>query len=326
MLRVPHSILAWGSFGGRVALVVVADWGRRISLSLVVCGTLAAFAACKGKTTKVPAEGSGSSGIGGAGSESTTTVASGPGPSTDATPTATIGTTGSTTTGSTTTDSGAGGVSTSGTTVGEAGAGNAAGAAGAPGSAIQDCVDADTEDCCEVLDPVELTSQADVDALAALACEVIAGSLDITGPEITSLEGLETIRTIQGALSVDSTAVLRNLGGLDSLATIEGSLLVQHSVGLTALSGLEALQSVGQTLAIANNLSLADVSALSSAQFAAGITVFVTDNAELVSLDGLDGVDDPIAITIANNAALETLDGLDHMTQVGRREGPERGS
>ncbi len=53
----------------------------------------------------------------------------------------------------------------------------------------------------------------DVAQLAALRCEVIAGSLTVAGTEITSLLGLETLREVTGSLRISSP--FGTLSGVD---------------------------------------------------------------------------------------------------------------
>jgi hypothetical protein len=68
--------------------------------------------------------------------------------------------------------------------------------------------------CATEVPNVELYTQADVDALAALDCEVIANDLSIASPDINSLLGLEKLHVVKGSFSISGTSTLTSLDGL----------------------------------------------------------------------------------------------------------------
>jgi hypothetical protein len=102
---------------------------------------------------------------------------------------------------------------------------------------------------------------------------VIAGSLQIQGAAVTSLEGLECLTLIGNQLYVGETALLRDLRGLDNLERIQGEAEIGANNDLESLHGLGALTRIGY-LSIYENLSLAtidDMTALTTVDDAVGI-------------------------------------------------------
>ncbi len=160
-----------------------------------------------------------------------------------------------------------------GGTGGAAGVGGAAGAAaGAAGSAGADAGGGadtagndsgtgtgggDAGDPCG--DPVIVTAQ---DLQQVAGCASISGDLTVAenASEITSLNGLESITSIEGNLTLFGPS-LTDIDGLGNLVSVGGSLAIQ-SPTLTEVNGLQNLQSVGGDLFIMGCLELADLAGL----------------------------------------------------------------
>jgi hypothetical protein len=58
-------------------------------------------------------------------------------------------------------------------------------------------------------------TKAQFEALLAKNCKEITGSLSLSGTEITSLKGLETLELVQGSLAINNADALTELSGLD---------------------------------------------------------------------------------------------------------------
>ena len=87
---------------------------------------------------------------------------------------------------------------------------------------------------------VELTSQASVDNFFSnYQCDSIL-SLEITGLDITNLDGLRGLRYVENDVWIIETH-LQNLVGLDSLRKIKTTLLIRDNEFLVSLQGLEQL-------------------------------------------------------------------------------------
>lgn len=165
-------------------------------------------------------------------------------------------------------------------------------------------------DPCSSEEPIALTSDDDVAALAAHQCESVF-SLDISGT-VTNLSGLESIREVRGRVYVESTTQLENLKGLENVERT--ALVVAGSEGLVSLTGLEGVREVSGVV-LAGNASLADLSALTNASFA-GTSLTITGNAALPNLVGFEGMTEADAIVLDGNTSLTSLAGLDNLQEI----------
>jgi hypothetical protein len=130
------------------------------------------------------------------------------------------------------------------------------------------------------------------DDLSALACiERIRGSLAIYSVKVTSLVGLETLRVVEGNLSIDETLFLDSLAGLDGVREVHGELRMRGNV-LRSISALSGLSEVGGELEIDDN-------SLHS----------------LTGLENLASIGDRVSVT--NNVFLESIDALEGLTRIG---------
>ena len=136
-------------------------------------------------------------------------------------------------------------------------------------------------------DSIEFSTQAQIDSFPINYpyCNMIEGSIQISGNDITNLDGLSQITSIEGDFEIgnggpwpDTNPSLTSLSGLDNLTTIEGDLLVLSNLGLTSLSGLENLTFIGGSLIIGNtwytwkhgNPELTSLTALENLDFIGG--------------------------------------------------------
>eukprot|EP01137_Pigoraptor_chileana_P031234 Opistho-2@18754 len=144
----------------------------------------------------------------------------------------------------------------------------------------------------------------------------ISGSLRVTGcRDLTSLVGFNSLQTV-GWLDVSSNPALVSLQGLNSLRTVDGNLTLSANVALTSIDGLGSLVSVGKTLTIATNIKLPNVDPLSSLTTVGSLSV--SSNTALVNVDGLRRLTLVVAnATIAGNNALVDINGLCLLARVG---------
>ncbi len=77
----------------------------------------------------------------------------------------------------------------------------------------------------------------------------------ISGDDITNLNGLNVVTSIEGNLNIWFTT-LTNLTDLDNMTTIGGSLKIIGNDFLTSLSGLDNVTSIGGGLTIKSNNTL----------------------------------------------------------------------
>jgi hypothetical protein len=112
---------------------------------------------------------------------------------------------------------------------------------------------------CEVL----VSSQADLDALALENCTTIAGSLAITSPDLTNLNGLESIESINYDLIIYNNVSLADLDGLTNLRLVGFDLKIIQNDVLASIAGLDNLIAItGDSIEIIWNPGLDDLTPL----------------------------------------------------------------
>ena len=144
-----------------------------------------------------------------------------------------------------------------------------------------------------------LLSQTDIDDFQNnyIDCTELMGAVYIEGSDITNLNGLSVVTSIEAGLVIHETDSLKNLTGLDNLTSIGANLIIGHysinNYKLASLTGLENLTSIGGVLSIKNNPALISLSGL--------------DN--VISIGG--------GLAIYNNDFLTSLTGLNNVTSIG---------
>lgn len=92
-------------------------------------------------------------------------------------------------------------------------------------------------------DGIQIQSQFDVDNLASLSqgCSSVAGSVTISGPNITNLDSLSWITAIDGNLWIYMNPALTSLQGLSNLVSVSGTVNLFGNGSLENLAGLNNL-------------------------------------------------------------------------------------
>lgn len=164
---------------------------------------------------------------------------------------------------------------------------------------------------------IRLTTQAEVDAFCP--CTIVDGNM-IIGQEnendITSIENLKSIKTINGFLAIFNTQLtnLQGLENLETIETIEGHLVIAENKALKNLVGLSKLATVNNFIFVDSNPaieSLAGLSALSNLE-----DIKIHNNPKLTDISALINTDVNY-IFITGNASLTNLEGLNNTTQMG---------
>lgn len=150
------------------------------------------------------------------------------------------------------------------------------------------------------LGETNVTSQAEIDALAGVTCIVdglrvsgldvtnlralsalrIVGDLTITNTSLTDLSGLEgvefmeSVYTIAAQLVINNNPLLKDLQGLEGLRHVPGGVFIYENESLESLDGLNNLESVVQgtpesnsivpEISVQDNPVLSNIDALSS--------------------------------------------------------------
>lgn len=153
---------------------------------------------------------------------------------------------------------------------------------------------------------VALTTQAEV---SAFDCSEVTGDLTISGADIVHLDGLSSLTSVGGSLSIANNPTLSDLGGLSSLASIGGSLHMQNNEALTHVGGLSSLASVGGSVLVLRNTALMHLDGLSSLTSVSG-TLRLWSNFALTHVDGLSSLTSVGSLDITLNHTLTRCCGL----------------
>jgi len=145
-------------------------------------------------------------------------------------------------------------------------------------------------------------------------CTVLNEYAVISGDNITNLNGLSQITSVDGDLWILGNPLLPNLSGLDNLSSVTGELQISGNPALTDLSGLEGLISITENLIIGywypgGNTVLSSLEGLNNLWVVGG-EIEIEQNPALTSLAGLDNImpGSIDGITISDNATLSTCD------------------
>ncbi len=136
-----------------------------------------------------------------------------------------------------------------------------------------------------------LTTQMEIDnfALENPDCTEIIGSLNIEGPDITSVSGLAQLTDIGGSLIISGTISLTSLDGLDNLVSLGNTLEFSHT-GLDSLIGMEGLTSIPGDLNLLMNDNLVNLRGLDNVS-SIGNNFFVDHEFQLTTYSGLGNLE-----------------------------------
>lgn len=157
-------------------------------------------------------------------------------------------------------------------------------------------------------DGIDFTNQVQIDNFQSdyPGCTQIEGNVEISGADITNLDGLNVVNNIGGYLYITNNAILENINGLSLLNYVGGSLLISTNSNLDNLAGLQGLVGVLGDVFISNNETLKDISALANINASNVLNLRITGNPELVTCNNpfiCNYLANPVGkITIYNNA------------------------
>jgi len=152
----------------------------------------------------------------------------------------------------------------------------------------------------------------------------IEGDLDIGGcfqflsgnPSLTSLSGLANLKNVGGSLLICQNHILNSLDGLDNITQVEGRLYIYHNSNLINISALGNLTDLGGSLMVESNQALLDLTGLEGLENIDG-TLEVWFNNSLVDLTGLDNISSIGGnLEIEGNEILNSLEGLESLSYV----------
>ena len=165
---------------------------------------------------------------------------------------------------------------------------------------------------------ITFTNQTQIDDFQVTHpnCNTIEGNVEISGSDITNLNGLDILIDVQGNLVIEENDTLASLSGLNNITSVGGTLRIFQNPLLTSLVGLENVSFIGGNLRVTQNNNLMDLSALINIT-SIGENLRIFQNQALASLAGLDNV----AIVgdnlrISDNDALTSLTSLNKLTAI----------
>ncbi len=154
------------------------------------------------------------------------------------------------------------------------------------------------------------------------------GLLINSNPELTSLTGLENLRSVAGSIVIYSNDGLTNFEGLNGLETVGRSFVIGDSFtvsnrfdegndSLLSLEGLDSLTSIGESLIIWDNPELLSLSGPTNLQTIEG-NLNVRDNDSLEEVVGLTGLES-IGGTLGfySNDVFASFAGFNSLRSVG---------
>lgn len=173
---------------------------------------------------------------------------------------------------------------------------------------------------------ITLSTQAEVDnfIIDYPTCTFIDGDVcigDCIYPyaisDITNLDGLENIETIDGSILINNNPSLINLSGLSNLDIVIGHLRIVNDDALLDMSGLENLISIGGDFELKGNANITNMTGLTSLQTITGDFSMTLNN----SLENFVGLTNLVNVeglySVAFNNSLVNFEGMSSLQSIG---------
>ena len=159
-----------------------------------------------------------------------------------------------------------------------------------------------------------ITRQSQLDSLHAAR---INGNLIISGPDISHLDSLYRLTSIEGFFEIRNNPSLSNLNGLLHLDSIAGNFLIQKNIKLANINGLSGLNFIGGGLKIDSNFALLSIDGLSKIDSVRG-GLTIVNNPVLANINGLSNLRNIRGgLAIDSEYALIDLKGLSRIDSIG---------
>ena len=134
-------------------------------------------------------------------------------------------------------------------------------------------------------------------------CTEIEGDVEISGDDITNLNGLNVLTSIGGWLYVMENDFLTSLTGLDNLTSIGGWIRIEESASLTSLTGLDSIDAGSIT-----NLYICDNESLSACEVQSVCDYLANPNGTIEIHDNAMGCNSQAEVeTACENASVDEL-------------------
>ena len=168
-------------------------------------------------------------------------------------------------------------------------------------------------------DGITFSTQSEIDSFQTNYpnCTEIEGDVEISGNDITNLNGLNVLTAFGGNFWIYYNTALTSLTGLDNLTSIGGSLKIWNNDVLTSLTGLEKLTSIAEDLLIQRNNAQVSLTGLDNL-ISIGGNLSIKYNDILPSLTGLNNVTSVGGwLWFIQNNSLISFTGLEKVTAIG---------
>ena len=166
---------------------------------------------------------------------------------------------------------------------------------------------------------INIYTQAQIDSFQVNYpnCSHIEGGVTINGGnDITNLDGLSVVTTIDGQLWINTNHRLTDFSGLNSLTTIGGPLYINSNDSLTDFTGINSLTSIGASLYVGQNPSLTSLSGLDSL-ISIGQDLILSNNPALNDITSLNNLAGEVHdLTIEDNHNLPSISGLNNISHI----------
>lgn len=128
-----------------------------------------------------------------------------------------------------------------------------------------------------------LSTQASIDSfhINYPNCQHLMGKMNIGGPDVVNLNGLDSILSIEESLEIKYCSNLFSLNGLNQLTEL-GSLNISNNDQLSNLDGLDSLKIISHSLTIHENLILNDINGIAGIDASELQVLSITDNPTLM--------------------------------------------
>jgi hypothetical protein len=152
-------------------------------------------------------------------------------------------------------------------------------------------------------------------------CTMINGGLFIMDLDVTSLDQLRSVQTINGPLVIEGNKNLGSIEGLESVSGHVESISIYENPQLRFVDGLEGVDSSGAVM-IQDNEELVKLDALAHVCGELEHGLAIRNNPSLVNLNGLSclqkigAADQGVAVEIDGNAALENIEALNNVQEL----------
>lgn len=146
---------------------------------------------------------------------------------------------------------------------------------------------------------------------------VVPGHLIIDGEDISNLDSLYSINSVQGLLIIKFCYQLLSLQGFESLERIDEGLIIQYNHNLYQIDAFPSLERIGSDFTIRHNEKLDEVSGLNNLTYI-GDTLLIDDNESLDSITGMMAIDTiGGSLKVQYNPELMEINGWNNVEYVG---------